>query len=430
MTPAGLPDSIAALRAALLRGDIGLGEALAAQRQALARQTWHCVAGLLPPVADPAVERPLAGVGLAHKDIFVLPDRAPQCGAGYAWPGAGPAAPVVQRLSAAGAPALATLVMAEHACGATGENPRYPLPINPLDPQAAVGGSSSGSAVAVAAGLCYASLGTDTAGSVRIPAASCGLLGLKPTRGRLPNTGVAPMAASLDTVGLLARSADDLQAVWAQLVPGEPADAPRRISTCWRHPDGDLDEAVAGMLEDFADACAARRREVALPGLREWTRLGQTVLHAEAFETHARALRGQAPALGKLARSLALTGAALPADWLADARARRDACTQAFLEQALADAEVLLTPALPRGVPDWAQVLTDSPAFDARRLLDMFRWFAFVNYLGLPAMVFPIGRDARGRPVCVQAIGRPGAEAQLLALARAAFPFPFFLPQG
>src|SRR5690606_18391427 len=85
---------------------------------------------------------------------------------------------VVRRLEAAGSHATAALSMAEFASGVTGENPNLPLPVNPVDPVAAVGGSSSGSAVAVAAGLCYGSLGTDTAGSIRIPAATCGVLGL------------------------------------------------------------------------------------------------------------------------------------------------------------------------------------------------------------------------------------------------------------
>ncbi|EWM48456.1 amidase family protein [Bordetella holmesii 41130] len=336
----------------------------------------------------------------------------------------------MQRLTAAGAAPLATLVMAEHACGATGENPRYPLPLNPLDPQAAVGGSSSGSGVAVAAGLCYASPGTDTAGSVRIPAATCGLLGLKPTAGRLPSIGVAPLAPSLDTVGLLARTAADLQAVWEQLVPGVPVEPPQRIRTCWTHPEGSVDDDVAAVLEAFAVCCAPQRRDAAMPGLAEWMRLAQTVLYSEAYDSHAQALRGQAPELGSLARALALTGAAVPHEWLAAAHERRRGCTQDFLAQVLAGSDVLLTPALPRGVPDWAQVLTSSPQFEARRLLDMFRWFAFVNYLGLPALVFPVGRDGRGRPVCVQAIGRPGAEAQLLALARAFSPLTSSLSQG
>src|SRR5690606_35766522 len=110
------------------------------------------------------------------------------------------------------------LAMAEFACGATGENPHLPLPVNPVDALAAVGGSSSGSGVAVASGLCYASLGTDTAGSVRIPAATCGVLGFKPGRGVLPDTGTHPLAPSLDTVGILARSAADAAEVFAAML--------------------------------------------------------------------------------------------------------------------------------------------------------------------------------------------------------------------
>src|SRR5690606_17792408 len=114
---------------------------------------------------------------------------------------------------------LAAVGMAEFACGATGENPHLPRPVNPVDPLAAVGGSSSGSGVAVAAGLCYASLGTDTAGSVRIPAATCGIVGFKPGRDVLPNTGTHPLAPSLDTVGVLARSARDAAQVFAAMLP-------------------------------------------------------------------------------------------------------------------------------------------------------------------------------------------------------------------
>ncbi|HYG43627.1 MAG TPA: amidase, partial [Bordetella sp.] len=203
MTPAGLPETIEGLRRLIAGAELNVDEAVSRQRKAFAADKGHCAVSLLAAssAADPAL--PLAGVGLAHKDIYRLPGRVPECGAGHPWPDAPPmAATVIRRLQAAGSSPLAALAMAEHACGATGENPRYPLPINPLDAAAAVGGSSSGSAVAVASGLCYGSLGTDTAGSVRIPAASCGVLGLKPTRDLLPRDGVAPLAPSLDTVGI------------------------------------------------------------------------------------------------------------------------------------------------------------------------------------------------------------------------------------
>ncbi|WP_423781820.1 amidase family protein [Bordetella pertussis] len=173
-----------------------------------------------------------------------------------------------------------------------------------------MGGSSSGSAVAVAAGLCYGSLGTDTAGSVSIPAATCGVVGLMPTRGLLPGDGVAPLAGELDTVGLLARCADDAQAVLhaaldaAQAAALDAAATPAmerwRIATCWIHPDPAvrLDPAVHAALEDYATECSARgrRREARLAALPQWIRLAQTLLYAGSAAAHAQALRGQAPA--------------------------------------------------------------------------------------------------------------------------------------
>jgi len=432
MTPAGLPDTIHALRQLLANAELSIDEALVRQRRAFAADTSHCAVSLLPasPPADPAL--PLAGVGLAHKDIYTLPGRAPECGAGRPWPGSPPlAATVIRRLHAAGSSPLAALAMAEHACGATGENPNYPLPINPLAPAAAVGGSSSGSAVAVASGLCYGSLGTDTAGSVRIPAATCGVLGLKPTRDLLPRDGVAPLAPALDTVGIITRSAADaaalLQALQPAAKPGAPVPpAPHhwRIATCWRHPDPGVqaDAAIVDALEDYAAECSAqgRRREHRLGQLLEWMRLAQILLYAEAATSHAAALRGRAAPLSPLPRTLALAGAAMPAAWHAQATQRRAGHAQAFLTDVLQDCDVLLTPVLPRGIPDWAEVITTSPDFVPRRLLDLFCWLSFVNYLGLPAIVFPIAQGADGRPVSVQAIARPGAEGLLLVLARQA----------
>ena len=150
-------------------------------------------AGLRGPAVRPASAPPTraAGVPLAHKDAFDTGLHAPRLGGPRATGEPRPAASVLRRLAGHGALNLGALAMAEHACGATAENPHAPTLMNPLDSAAAVGGSSSGSAVAVAAGLCPASLGTDTAGSVRMPAATCGLIGLKPTPGRLSAQGVA-----------------------------------------------------------------------------------------------------------------------------------------------------------------------------------------------------------------------------------------------
>jgi len=433
MTPAGLPDGIAGLRRALARGEVGLADALARQRDALARQDLHCVARMIEPAAAPDARLPLAGVGLAHKDIFHMGGRAPGCGAAAEPARSRQAAGAVRRLESAGAATLAALVMAEHACGATGENPRQPLPRNPIDPAAAVGGSSSGSAVAVAAGLCYGSLGTDTAGSVRIPAATCGLVGLKPTPGRLSRSGVAPLAPTLDTPGLLARSAADAAALFAALAgsarhaPRVPAAGEWRVAVCWSQPAaaGAPADAVLAQLDAFARRACVRPAPTALPLLAEWQRLAHVVLHAEAAAVHARALRGEAEPLGALAAGVALPGAVLPAAWYAQALARRRAHARAFAA-ALDGCDLLLTPLLPQPAPDWSEVDTRSPGFQPRRLLELFSWTPFVNYLGLPAVAFPVAADPRGRPISVQAVARPGADELLLAFAAAFAASPTF----
>ncbi|WFC67154.1 amidase [Achromobacter denitrificans] len=439
MTPAGLPEGIAALRGALLRGDIGLQDALARQHAAFVADPLHSATAVFdPPASLPGLALPLAGVGLAHKDIFMLRGRAPGRGtdpALNAGPPSAAAATLIRRLDAAGSQPLAALAMAEHACGATGENPHYPLPRNPVDAQAAVGGSSSGSAVAVAAGLCYGSLGTDTAGSVRIPAAT--LLILSQTHSLLfPTQVIAPLAPSFTPIPsalsrLRALILENLvaPAQARRLFPQGAqawADAPDatawRVATCWEHPNPavTLSSEVGHALQGLVDALPAgtARKPVALDGLPTWTRLADTLLHAEAASIHSAALREDAPALTPLTRTAALAGAALPAVWYLDALRQRGAHARRFVAQALRGVDLLLTPALPRGVPDWRQVLTGTDTFEPRQLLDMFSWMAFVNYLGLPAIVFPIGLDSRKRPISIQAIARPGHEARLLAFAR------------
>jgi len=431
-TPAGLPPSIDALRGLLRKGDLTVAEALTRQQHALLGEHWHCVEHVWKlPSIWPNLSLPLAGVGLAHKDIFVMPQRLPHCGAGSlpsGWQPTGQAS-VVQRLSKAGAPPLAMLGMAPFAGGATAESETSPPMINPIDAAAVVGGSSSGSGVAVAAGLCYASLGTDTAGSVRMPAATCGVMGLKTTHGLLSTRGVAPLAPSLDTVGVLARcSADLMTTLSCALNPLQARelrttyDSAQRnglhIAVSWTHtnPASQLAPEVAQALDTLADELNIPT-ERAIEDFRELQRLADVLLYAEAADVHAPALRTQAP-LPRLIRTLALAGSAIPATWYLEARREQSSRRQAFLSTTLANADILLTPALPRGVPDAGRVTTTSTDFQPRELLDMFSWMSFVNYLGLPAIVVPIACDTRGRPISVQAVARPGKEGQLIAWAQ------------
>lgn len=164
-----------------------------------------------------------------------------------------------------------------------------------------------------------------------------------------------------------------------------------------------------------ADALYASREPIPLPDFDEWTRLARVMLHVEAASTHMALLRDARGTLGPAARAVLMPGLAMPAAWYRDALAMRSAMLDGFVSHTLADAELLLLPALALGVPDWDAVTPGGGAFDRAALDSLHAWMPYANYLGVPAVVFPVGRDAGGRPLCVQAVARPGAEATLLA---------------
>jgi aspartyl-tRNA(Asn)/glutamyl-tRNA(Gln) amidotransferase subunit A len=443
-----LPADIAGLREWLARGRLSRADALAAQwAQARAADAacqsvvrWHeSGASAAAPHAvgtDTATAGPLSGIALAHKDIFAIAGQQAGCGRGQPPdPVADRDADVLTRLAQAGAVNLAALSMAELACGSTGESPWSPRPVNALSIDAVVGGSSGGSAAAVASGLCYASLGTDTAGSVRIPAATCGLIGLKPTWDAISRQGVHPLAPSLDTVGVLARTVADAALVYAcaahTVAPeltaaattpygiAEWLSAPRPLRIATHLPPAPPDDEVISTLQAFITRASGDHsvHAVDLPQLDALSRLAHVVLHFEAAAAHRALLQDADAQLGASARAVLIPGAALPEAWYHDALAQRGPRLQAFVDTVFADADILLVPALPRPVPDWDTVTPGTPGFDVHQLLALHRWMPFVNYLGLPALVFPIGHDRRGRPVTAQAVARPHAEAVLLAFA-------------
>lgn len=419
-----LPATLTALRARIAPGLLTPEDAIARQRAMLAHDRWHCLTHVFAPVSAASAALPLAGIGLAHKDIFAMGDRQPQCGTPWAMEAGGTRSPAVRRLEAAGASTLAALTMAEFACGATGENPHLPRPVNPVDPAAAVGGSSSGCAVAVAAGLCYGALGTDTAGSVRIPAATCGVFGFKPGTGVISTAGAHPLAPSLDTVGLLTRSVEDARVLFDVLRSARsarPLAQPQawRIALALRHPRwGDPAPEIIDTLHAFArDMGGEDVHDRVLDELPALTRAAEIVMHVEAADIHAQALRTGRPPLGPLTRAVVLPGSTLPAPWYSQVRREQDAQRRRFVARHLRGRDILLTPMLAQGVPDWTAVDTASPAFTPKALLGLFAWTGFVNYLGLPAASLPIGTDTRGRPISVQAIARPGHERLLLAFA-------------
>lgn len=421
---AELPCTLQGLQRALARGDLSVPEALQAQQQRVEAldQRLGCVvsvpAACVPSGTDH--HKPLAGIGLAHKDIFDTQGHRPGLGhdLGAQAPERADAA-ALARLRRAGATHLARLAMAEHACGATGANARLRPCVNPRHPRAVVGGSSSGSAVAVASGLAYGSLGTDTAGSVRIPAAACGVLGLKTTHGLVSKQGVAPLAPSLDCVGVLARTAGDaavlLQVVAERRLAAQPLASYARQQRLKAWLPASLAPSVGAALDEFLGTLPHIAVHSELPEHRRLSELAEALMSFEASQVHRVSLleRQSSAAVD----AVALPGLVIAPDWAAAVRRNRAAQLRAFVNAHLQDHDLLLLPAFSHPVPDWEQVTPGACAFDAQRLLGLYRYMGFVNYLGLPSLVVPIGVDERGLPVSVQVLARPFEDSALLAWA-------------
>ena len=421
-----LPARMTQLQDNIRAGHVSAQDALLAQvRRGQSLNTkFPCVVEELPLASHH--DGPLAGIALAHKDIFQLNDRAPGCGVGMGLTHKGMApANAISALQQAGASQWATLVMAPHACGATSQNMHFARCINPTDAGAAVGGSSSGSAVAVAAGMTYAALGTDTAGSVRIPAATCGLIGLKTTQGAISNLGCAPLAPSLDSVGILSRFPQDAREIWAALCPQMPRLLAQQPVNCqlWM-PEKGVSPLVAQAVRNWTLQLNATVREINMDESFEvLNRHAQRVLFYETAQTHLATLKeGTAePSV----QSIGLLGLGLPQSWYEESIQSRTFLLENFVNQHFGEADFLITPSLADTVPDWQTVQIGHSTFDRAALFAMHRYMGFVNYLGLPSLNLPIGRDAQGRAICVQVLARPYAEHQLLNFAEQS-PFVFW----
>ncbi|MFD2181638.1 amidase [Rhodoplanes azumiensis] len=396
--------------------------ALSRARDAVATRgrTLRAVVDLMPAEDEAPASGVLAGLTYAAKDMITTGVHAPSWGRAAPCIDAGARASVLRRLDMAGATLIATAEMTELAYEPSGHNASRGRALNPWSFDHVVGGSSSGSAALVAAGCCDVALGSDTGGSVRIPAACCGVTALKPTFGALPLDGVMPLAASLDTVGIFARSAATLAHAWPVLsaTPHHDAALPRRavllIDTL-----ADCEPAVVRACEDAAAVLAGLGVVITTAAgfPEEADRQALVIMQAEAARTHAALIEdpGTEPVLRKrLAKGLAIDDAALAA-----ARATRGPLAAAFLRDTLGDADVALLPVMPIATPRVATVTPGDPAFDPKRLYALSRFTRFVNVLGLPALALPAGFDDAGLPIGLQIVGRAGAEARLIALGRA-----------
>lgn len=359
---------------------------------------------------DSGDPRPLEGVPVALKANIDVAGWPIHGGIGALGGRIAPTdAEVTRRLRAAGAVLLGALNLHEAALGATTDNPFYGITQNPHRPGHTPGGSSGGSGAAVAAGLCAAALGTDTLGSVRIPAAYCGVAGLKPTNGLVSNAGLIALVPRLDCIGPLARSVADCGAVLGVLAPLAEAPPIRRVATLSsmdaveQHPAVRAAFRLAVQLLGGLGVEVRERQaridhhRLRLAGFIESARAADAAFGAEAeanpagfsdrFRGHLAFGRGIGPDTLEQGRRI-MTAAA---DEL-----------QAIL--AMDDAILLPTtpqPAFPHGA--------DAPVSQAD-------FTALANLAGLPALSLPAGWTSDGLPVAVQLLGRPGAEAALVAL--------------
>lgn len=385
---------------------------------------------------------PLDGVPLAIKDELDLAGHPTRVGTRFL--GAAPAAEdaaAVARWRAAGGLILGKTNMHEIGIGVTGFNRHHGTPRNPAAPRRYTGGSSSGSAAAVAAGLCPLALGADAGGSIRIPAGLCGLVGLKPTYGRVSAVGAAPLAWSVDHYGPIAGSVRDAALGYALLSgvdPRDPATGRQPRVTLdgleERRLDGlrlgvfspwfdDADPAVVGVCRGLIAQLAARGAEVVeveLPGLAAAAQAHLVLVASEMTAAMAAHDREHRRDFGLDVRTNLALGRSLTArDYVAAQRVRTR--VMATFRRTLATVDAVLSPTTAMTAPAIrADVLPDGES-DLTILLALMRFAFPANLTGLPAISFPAGYLA-GLPVGMQAIGGPWSEHVLLRLARVAEP--------
>ncbi|MDQ0391421.1 amidase [Labrys monachus] len=376
--------------------------------------------------ADPSAGPPgvLSGLSFAYKDVFVAPGRFPTCGVGdgHAWHG--PRSRILATLARQGAVAVGATNLDPHCYAALGLNRDFGRVLNPHGAGFAVGGSSSGSAAAVATGAVAFALGTDTGGSVRIPAALCGVLGLMPTHGVLADAGMAPLAPSHDTAGILAADLPVLKRVYRTLSgrPGAREDdegRPLRIGIDAAFFAG-ADETVEAALQEGLrrlSALGAGIVEVELPSVDRLNLLASAVTGFEAAGLHRRGLAMHPRHYPASVRRRLLTALLVERAAYDTALGLRPRLLQAILNGPFAKADLLLCPTLRREAARVDAIGEDDEAAIGALSLEHLRLNRPMNYLGLPALCVPGGHDRNGIPIGLQLVAPPNGEEILFAAA-------------
>lgn len=388
---------------------------------------------------------PLHGIPLALKDLFetqgvrttagstFFADYVPETDAF-----------LVRRLREAGAVLLGKTNLHEIALGTTNENPHYGDCCNPWDVHCISGGSSGGNGAALAAGLCLGALGTDTGGSIRIPSALCGVVGLKPTYGRLSLRGVIPLSWNLDHAGPMARSVRDVALLLQALAVYDPLD-PASAEIAADHYLVEIEGGVEGWRIALADdpfftdpavveadvlaavreaasvlqSLGARVEAVPFPGARQAALANGLMTISDAAAYHRERLQTHPQGFGADVLARLQTGAALTStDYILARRTQVEMRRQ--FSRFFETCDLLLTPTVPIAAP----ARGSADAIERARLLTRFT--APFNLTGLPAISLPCGLNAAGLPLGLQMVAPPWAEARLL---RAAYAYERAVPK-
>lgn len=383
---------------------------------------------------------PLHGVPLAHKDMYYIKGQPAGCGSkvreGWIAPDTSTA---IARLDDAGAIRVGALHMAEFAYGPTGHNAYLGPARNPWDPQHMTGGSSSGSGAAVAARLTFAALGSDTGGSIRMPAHCCGVTGLKTTTGRVSRAHAMPLSFTLDTVGPLARTAEDCGLIAEVIAGPDPLDPVTDKSPAWDRAAAQRDIRglkvgvptafyVEGLEPDVAAALDATIHEfeklgaqivkVELPDQTAVAAAALVVLAVEAAALHAPWLRTRAQDYTPQVRNRLENGLAYSAIEYLEALRWRGPALAAHLD-AIGDIDIVIAPASRSAAPRIDETDVGGGPNAEELVVAVMRFMRPVNYLGLPVLVVPAGQSASGLPIGLQLIGRPFGDETCVALGHA-----------
>ncbi|WP_430397299.1 amidase [Ferrovibrio sp.] len=385
---------------------------------------------------------PLAGIPLAHKDMFYRQNKESSCGSAIRrhWK-ADKTATVLERLDTAGALDLGRLNMAEFAFNPTGHNYHYGHAGNPWNPSRITGGSSSGSAAAVGARLIYGALGSDTGGSIREPAHLCGIVGMKPTWGRVSRYGCMPLSWSLDTIGPMTRRVADnalLLKILAGADPNDPTAAleavPDYVAAAkpgslrglklavpraffWDKMSKPTGQVLEQAIATFSKL-GAKIIEMTPPDMDMITAAANIVISTEAASIHGPWLKTRPHLYSDAMRARVENGLALSAVDYADALRWRSIAIAGWL-RAMNGADAVFAPVVAAATPSIAETDLAGRPEAAKLIASLTRLVRPINYLGLPGLTVPAG-FVRGRmPVGFQLVGQPFGEATLYRFAGA-----------